>query len=169
MWCFYFFVGLPVTTPTAVGGGMGIKKKEKHHAEPCFRNSKFIFDVFLFALATFQSFQYLAGAEIPSGTKSIEIAKFLNEEILAKDPAATIGIVNNSPVAALFPADRKYQRTLVGNNTPVGIHPLSLPSENLPTYLFNIKKDDSYRNRLEALYEPLPEYPTIWRIITDEE
>lgn len=118
----------------------------------------------LLVIAAFQSAQYLWNAEIPSGAKSIETARVINN-LLAADPAATVGIVDNSPVAALIPADRKYQRTLVGNNAPVGAHPLELPPDKLPTYLFNIKKDDPYRDRLESFYEPLPEHSAIYRSI----
>jgi hypothetical protein len=113
----------------------------------------------LLTLALFQSAQYLLGAEIPSGTKSIEIAEFLNKEILAKDSTATIGIVDNSPIAALIPAYRKYQRTLVGNNAPVGAHPLSLPPEQFPTYLLALKKNDTYQNLFEQYYKPFAATP----------
>ena len=117
--------------------------------------------IILLFLALFQSIQYFFFAEIPSGTKSIETARIINE-LLAADSNATIGIVDNSPVAALISADRKYQRTLVGNNAPVGMHPLSFPPEQSPAYMLAIKKNDAYQDVFEQYYEPLPEYPAIY-------
>lgn len=109
----------------------------------------------LIGIALFQSLQYLLGAEIPSGTKSIEIAQFINEKILANDPSATIGFVDYAPVAALTPADRKYQRVAVGGyNTFVGQHPLSLPPEKFPTYMLELKKADPYQEILKTFYMP---------------
>ncbi|MEK7480612.1 MAG: glycosyltransferase family 39 protein [Patescibacteria group bacterium] len=123
------------------------------------RKVKMLSMFLLVGITIIQSAQYLLGAEIPSGTKSIEIAEFLNKEILAKDSTATIGIVDNSPIAALIPAYRKYQRTLVGNNAPVGAHPLSLPPEQFPTYLLALKKNDTYQNLFEQYYKPFAATP----------
>lgn len=114
----------------------------------------------LLSIAGFQSLQYVTDAEIPSGTKSIKIAKFIDDEILAKDPTAAIGIVDYAPVAALIPANRKYQRVTVGGyNTFVGQHPLSLPPEEFPAYILAPKKDDPYQETLRRFYQPLASAP----------
>lgn len=112
--------------------------------------------IVLLVIILSQSAQYLLGAEIPSNTQSIEIAQFINKEILANDPAATIGIADFTPVAALIPADRKYQRVAVGGyNTFVGQHPLSLPPDRLPTYFVstNPKKNIEYESVLKRFYQ----------------
>lgn len=106
-----------------------------------------------FAIAFSQSLQYLFFAEIPSDTKSIAIAQFINKEILANDPYAAIGIVDYAPVAALIAADRKIQRMRVGNDAIVGIHPLSLLPDQMPAYLINIKKGDPYEQARNIYYK----------------
>lgn len=120
------------------------------------RKVKMLSMFLLLGIAGLQSLQYLLGAEIPYGTKSIEIAQFINKEILAHNPSATIGIVDDAPIAALISAGRKYQRVAVGGyNTFVGTHPLSLPPEQLPAYFIsaNPKKNEGYQDILQTFYQ----------------
>ncbi|MEK9166352.1 MAG: hypothetical protein AAB846_01305, partial [Patescibacteria group bacterium] len=90
-------------------------------------------------------------SNIPSGLQSIRTAEALNRELSSRAEDATVGIIYNSPVAALIASNRKYQIATIGGRETYGIHPLSLPEDKLPLYL--VGYNGEYKETFGRFYE----------------
>lgn len=108
-------------------------------------------------LATLHLMNFFLFSDMPSGTTSIEAARFINEELLAPNPNATIGVIHMPTVAPLLPPDRKYQIATIGGKETYGVHPLTLLPEKLPTYVIGFNGE--YKAKLEKFYMPFAEAP----------
>jgi len=108
-------------------------------------------------LLVLHSWNYFWASDIQSSTASIDTAKFLNEEILAKEPSATIGFIYMPTVAPLISPDRKYQIGTIGGKEVYGMHPLALPPEKLPDYIIGFNGE--YENVLREHYREFQETP----------
>lgn len=122
-----------------------------------FDKRKYIYVLIVGALVIVHAGNYFFFSDIQSGTKSIETADFINNEILDRDPASTIGIIYMPTVAPLIPPDRKYQISTIGGREVYGRHPLSLPENELPTYIVGF--DGEYKPVLDMYYEPFLQTP----------
>ncbi len=118
--------------------------------------SKSIFILFLLHVGTFFFF-----SNIQSSLKAIQVSEVILP-LLAQNERSTIGIIFETPVAALIPPDRKYQiATIGGKNTVMGAHPLALPPEKLPDFIYGMPREYQYvidryywpHSALEYLYQ----------------
>lgn len=122
-----------------------------------FKKRTWIAIVAVVSLAALHLINFFLFSDIQSGTTSIDAARFINDELLAKDPAATIGVIHMPTVAPLLPPGRKYQIATIGGRETYGAHPLSLPPKKLPTYVIGFNGE--YRQTLEQFYTPFVETP----------
>lgn len=107
-------------------------------------------------LVIFQAANFFFFTDIQSGTASIKTAQFLND-VLDTHPGTTIGFIYMPTVAPLIGPEKKYQIGTIGGEEVYGINPLSLPPENLPTYIIGF--DGEYQETLERFYKPFKEAP----------
>ncbi len=119
--------------------------------EEIFEDAKRAAVFFIGVLVVVQSGNYFFFSNIPSGLQSIRTAEALNRELSSRAEDATVGIIYNSPVAALIASNRKYQIATIGGRETYGIHPLSLPEDKLPLYL--VGYNGEYKETFGRFYE----------------
>jgi hypothetical protein len=114
------------------------------------RSRKKLFYLLVVGVFVLHTVNYFMFPDIPSGTASIETASFLNDEVLAAVPDATIGFIYMPTVAPLVEPHRKYQIGTIGGNEVYGVHPLTLDEDILPTFIIGF--DGEYEDILNDNY-----------------
>jgi hypothetical protein len=98
----------------------------------------------MLGLAVLQSIVFMFFSQIPSGLDTVQLAEYINKELLS-DTQKTIGVIHAEQLAALLPSAQKYQLVSCGGSCSFGVHPLSLPEEKLPNFII------IHQNQLGAL------------------
>lgn len=83
------------------------------------------------------------------------VSAYINSDVVTK--GGTVGIINNKQVAALIPAEYRYQQFQWTGTPLVGTNPLALGEERLPRLLFVAEKDgpvfvEPYKDTFAAHY-----------------
>lgn len=108
----------------------------------------------IFLLVVANTINFFFFSDIPSGRASIETAEFINNEILANDKDAAIGLIYMTTVAPLIASDRKYQIGEIGGGEFYGKHPLSYIPEKLPRYVVSSNNEyKGYEERFKQFYD----------------
>ncbi len=104
-------------------------------------------------LSLLQSVVFFFFADIPSGTKSVDTARFINETLL-RDKRDTVGLIDLPTVAALISSHKKFQVGSIGGRDFYGMHPLSYDVAQLPTFVLSYNNNfQPYESVLSAHYQ----------------
>ena len=88
----------------------------------------------LLAIISLFSLHYQFASDIFPRASRSEASQIIMAE-LAKDPASTIGFIDDPVTASFIPGNRKYQYVRVGGDTYAGSSLLASPLSKKPTYL----------------------------------